>query len=210
MREAMRMMKDCESLLFVGSGFGFAEVVLAAENPNRRFIVTEIPGNTSGLERANKWILQGQIMNVELGEFDVMSPGRHRRVDAVLSTEVLEYVKSPRVAANNMLDLSSKATFCLTPFALTGKGVSRTVVKDRMTPGFDKSELRELFGSQAQIRWAYWSDAGLVLRNELAKLSPETIKDDAQRLLAIADRDIRVAPAAGPKAAQAIKSLARH
>ena len=209
MRNAMQMMKDCETLLFVGAGYGFAEVVLAAEYPDRRFILTDVPGNTYGFTRVREWMVRGQVMNVELGALDIMDVGRQRGVDAVIAVEVLEYVRNPRTAARNMLDLSSKATFCLAPFVVANPVTAPRVSEGRVTAGFDKKSMRGLFGERAQVRWGYWADAGVALRKELDKRGPERIKADAPRLLALADKDIRETPAASPKVAQVIKALVR-
>jgi hypothetical protein len=172
----MQMMKDCETLLFVGAGYGFAEVVLAAEYPDRHFVITDVPGNSYGFTRVREWLVRGQLMNVELSGLDIMNVGRQRRVDAVFAVEVIEYVSNPRVAARNMLDLSNNATFCLAPFVVARTGTSPRMPEARVTAGFDKKSTRELFGEQAQVRWGYWADAGVILRNELAKRTPEAIK----------------------------------
>jgi hypothetical protein len=214
MREALKMMKDCETFLFVGAGYGFAEVVLAAENPTKRFIVTDTPANTFGFARAREWVERGRVLNVEFAALNIMGPEKVRRADAVLSVEVLEYVANARLAAKTMLSLSTKATFCLTAFDPKGQvgdaaSRERAVVQGRTVAGFNKADLRALFGSSAQVRGAYWGNAGVLLRTELESMEPALIKEQAPALLEEAARDLQSGSPGSTKEAQAIKALVR-
>ncbi len=214
MRDALKMMKDCETLLFVGAGYGFAEVVLAAENPTKRFIVTDTPANTFGFSRAREWVERGRVLNVEFATLNIMNPERFRRADAVLSVEVLEYVANARLAAKTMSSLSTKAIFCLTAFEPKGQAGDATSrerarVQGRTVSGFNKDDLRTLLGASAQVRGAYWGDAGVLLRTKLEGMDPALIKENAPALFEEASSDLKPGSPGSIKEAQAIRALVR-
>lgn len=215
-RHALGQLKDCESLLFVGTGYGFAEVALAAEYPERRFVLTDYPGATHDFVRARELVERGELQNVEFGRLDITAPDLRTRVDAVLSVEVLEHIEDAALAAENMLAIAGRAVFCLVPFATPQQNASESDRArawrrhEHYVVGFAKADLRALFGQTTQVRGAYWHDAGMVLRERLAGMSPEEITDQAAELFDLAKADLRDGAPSSKHDAMGIKALVRH
>jgi SAM-dependent methyltransferase len=213
-RQAMQLMKDCESFLFVGSGYGFAEVLLAAEYPDKTFIATDYKETTHDFERARQNVDRIALTNIDFTILDVRTRPRRVMADAVLAVDLLQYLDDAAAAARHLLKLGSRAAFCLAPFATAadrqnGAHRRRALAQGQKTVGFDRDSMRSLLGPTTQVRGAYWRDGGQLLRTRLAELSISEIAAQAPALYELAGKDIRQSIPANVKDAQAIKGLVR-
>jgi hypothetical protein len=213
-RHAMQLMKDCESFVFVGSGYGFAEVLLAAEYPDRKFVATDFKDTTHDFERARQNAERVGLTNIEFSVLDIRTKPRKVVADAAFAVDVLQYVDDPAAAAKNLLKLGSRAAFCLAPFATAADRQNeaarrRALAQGQRTVGFDRESLRGLLGPATQVRGAFWKDGGLLLRTRLTDLSVQDIAAQAPTLYRLAREDIRQSIPVNAKDAQAIKGLVR-
>lgn len=217
LRDAIsRIVNDIESICVIGAGHGFAELALAVEFKNIRFVLTDVmapgyPNYHTTMKLAWDW----QIDNIAFSVYDVLKPP-NKKFDLVCSTEVLEHIPNPVLAAKHMRDASCGYVYCLVPYSdvrTNNDIVRRKYVFDRAGHyyyGFDADNLTSLFGQPMMVEGAYWFDAGMKLRSVLNDMSLEEIGLKYDELIGLAERDIRNAVPTDLKEAAAIKILSRH
>jgi len=180
-----------------GTGHGLAEVALALEFPHIKFTLTDIistgyPNYHGAMQLSWNW----DIENIEFSIWDVLHP-TSKKFDIVCSTEMLEHISNPMLAAENMRAASRKYIYCLVPFSdwktnMDLKARQRAFERhEHQFYGFDRQMLEGFFGAATRISGVYWHNAGLLLRNELSKLNPNEIAERFDELKVLACEDIR-------------------
>jgi len=206
---------ELTSACICGAGHGLAEIALALQFPHIRFTITDIisssyPNYHGAMQLSWNW----DIENVEFSIWNVLQP-TSKKFDIVCSTEMLEHISNPIKAVENMRKSSSKYNYCLVPFSdwKTNMDVNARQSAFRRHEhqfyGFDRQILEGLFGSATRISGTYWSNAGLLLRNELNKLSPDEIAEHFNELKDLACTDIRDEVPQSLNEASGIKILSR-
>jgi len=196
-----------------GAGLGFAEMAIAIEFPHIEFMLTDVvlpgrPNYWKAMDMCMRW----HIRNVRFGVWDLLAPPPCR-FDAVVSTEVLEHIKTPEIAIRNQLLATRKVFYALAPFATS---VANNSVEKRMTAylqhehfvcGYDS----EFFAAQIDgvaTYGAYWHGQGGKFRQKLQGLSAEDAETQFDELVQEAGNDIQLRePSQG--ACMAIKAVAR-
>lgn len=190
-------LNNVESYLAVGCGRGIADIGLALEFPDIHFHLTDFESpRTPNYSQAQKVVSAWSLSNVSFGVCDILKK-IPSDFDVISSVEVLEHVHEDRQAAINMLEAAEKAVFAVVPYA-SKQDQSNTRKQERAWQhhehyrvGYDEQDLKVLFGHVDMVRGAYWSDAGLLLRESLNQLSDVEIQDSRSALVATASLDVR-------------------
>ena len=195
-REAIKILGE-GNVLVIGAGLGLAEVALALEFPKVHFHLTDWKNASHSLNHAKKYINEFNLNNITFGELNILDPAKATKYDLVYSVEVLEHIKDDNRAAVNMHELSKQNVFCLVPFAddaTNADPIRRKRVLEKCehyVAGYDSKRLIELFPNPIALRGCYWSDAGLVFREQLNDLNESDILSTKNNLFEIANKDLR-------------------
>ena len=193
-REGLLIAREVRSVLSIGCGKAYAELMLAVEFPDLRFHATDRDEARYRVARdlARKW----KVTNITFGKYDVLNSPTEA-YDLVLAVEVLEYIQDDRKAALHVLKASRKYVFCLAPFVDESLSANHDR-KERMAArlrrcraGYSPGDLKELFPEIAVVRGCYWSDAGQEFKSKLGSLSSHAIEKEAVNLWVEARRDVR-------------------
>ncbi len=199
LRQAFIETENVKTFISIGCGRGLAELALAIEFPEVRFLLTDIQAETTSsadpaLELARTW----SIENFSFRPLDLLSPdlGPDERFDFVSSVEVLEHLQDDRQAAKHMRQLSSRYTFCLVPFAdretdSESARRARAWEKDQhYRLGYSAGELRSLFPGNSIIRGCYWRDVAGPIPSKSDAPDDAGLLRQASALQEIAQKDI--------------------
>jgi len=210
------IINEVQSVCICGAGHGIAEVALALEFPEVKFMLTDyVSDNYPNYHGAMNICWEWNVQNVEFSVWNVLNaPPLKRSYDLVCSTEVLEHIKEPDLASYNMQRLSSKYIYCLVPYSTVEVNSSIKMRKkaferhEHQVCGFDEKLLRQLFGEPTILSGVYWQDAGLLLRQTLQGMSSKAIEENMGELISLAEEDLRMGIPCGDDA-MGIKILAR-
>lgn len=198
MRDSLLKVKDEVSTVCVaGAGHGFAEVALAVEFPHIRFTLTDIVATGyPNYHGAMSICWKNKIDNVEFSIWNALQP-TDRRFDLVCSTEMLEHVPDPVLAARNMRAAARKYVYCLAPYCDAENNLSKSrrervfEQNEHFYVGFDSDAMQALFGQPVQVVGTYWRNAGKALRDELSKASDDEITNRLPELMSLAETDLQ-------------------
>lgn len=204
LRNAFTKLEAIGSVLSVGCGMGFAEVLLAIEHPEIQFHLTDVITNYDVVKGfVEKWSLH----NVTFGFQNILEPVPNR-YDLVMSVEVMEHIENDVLAAAQMRAASNRYVFALIPFA--DKRIQHDEIEKKkalqhhghMRVGYTLEDLNALFPNITAAGGCYWIDAGFEYQKYLATISETQIRTDTSYLHQMALMDIRpnVIPSVYPDA----------
>ena len=186
-----------KTVLVVGCGTGLAELLLAAENPDIHFTLTDHEAashKTDGVKRLQQ---KFNINNISWSQLNILNPEPiTSKYDLVYSIEVLEHIEDDQRAARNMHRLSDQFIFCLVPFAEESRNTNPTERRkawdrnEHYVCGYSIERLIKLFPSITNIKGCYWREYGFKFRQKLTELSNEEIKEQSRSLQQEATEDI--------------------
>ena len=189
---------EINTVCVCGAGHGYAELAVAAEFPNIKFILTDIVNKKLGypnyhhtMDMSWKW----GIDNLEFSVWNVLEK-TDRRFDMIASTEMLEHIEQADLAARNMLSAASKFVYCLVPFADRATNANpqkRAQAWERhehYVYGYDRDDLAALFPKVEFVAGTYWASSGQKLRISLNEMSDAEIEQNRAGLERQAEADI--------------------
>lgn len=210
-----RISDEVETVCICGAGHGLAELACAIEFPHITFTLTDIISDGyPHYHRTMSYAWQWGLVNMQFSVWNVLH-ATGRRFDLVASTEVLEHVPDIARAARNMRNAAKKYIYCLVPFADDPTNLNPIkreqawIGHQHYVFGFDQKALESLFGQAEHLAGAYWKQAGVAFRRELAAMSDAEVESAAEDLLARAIRDLRDSVPESLGEAAGIKILAK-
>ncbi len=194
-RNALSKVSDWQSVCIVGAGYGFAELALALEYPDRQFVLTDHADCSHTNIHAKRLVKKYNLKNVTFEVLDILQPP-NQQYDVVYSVEVLEHIKDDALAARNMVQMSRKYTFCLVPFADQSANDNQQERErvwklcEHYVVGYDAATLERLFPNPIAIMGCYWADKGIPFRKKLTELNSEQIEHQLEDLTVEAELDL--------------------
>jgi len=205
---------EIETVGICGAGKGIAELAVALEFPQIRFLLTDIvaegrpprPNYFTCMEYVMKW----NVLNVRFGVWDLLKP-QSVKFDVVASTEVLEHIKDATLALRNKTAAAKKYVYTLIPYATADQNADAQRRLNAFSDhghyvcGFDASFFRAV-GKPLTIAGAYWRSYGVPFRAKIADLSGPEVDSSFDELVSEARGDLTPGEPS-PGACMAIKAV---